>query len=303
MIRENNPLRNWLVFSRSEKRGIAFLLILIVILLAVRFLQKNNIGNKAIEVENQSEINVKSKFTYQNKLGDTSSKSLLISSTPSIAPGEIFDPNEADMEELIDQGIPENIAGRIINYRLKGGVFYEPADLYKIYGIDSLLVTELLPWVIIKVTRPVNLTCTSSYELYLINSDIKVEINSADSSIFCKLGGIGPVLSRRIIKYREILGGYYSIEQLSEVYGISDSLLSTFAHNLSIDTSMIEKMDINSATYYELRKHPYLNNYEAKSILSYRRIIGPFTTYEELVENYILSENTYRKVRSYLSLN
>ena len=130
-----------------------------------------------------------------------------------------------------------------------------------------------------------------------------MEINSADSSIFCKLSGIGTVLSRRIIRYRDILGGFRTIEQLKEVYGINDSLFTTIADNLLVDTTRICKLALNTAGFDELKRHPYLSNYEVKAILSYRQLIGPFTAFDELVENYILSENTYRKVKSYLSLN
>jgi DNA uptake protein ComE-like DNA-binding protein len=87
------------------------------------------------------------------------------------------------------------------------------------------------------------------------------------------------------------------------VYGINDSLITTIANNLSVDTSRINKLALNSADYNELKRHPYFTSYEVKAILSYRRLIGPFTAYNELVENYILSEKTFQKVKSYLSLN
>jgi DNA uptake protein ComE-like DNA-binding protein len=215
-----------------------------------------------------------------------------------------FDPNHASIEELRAQGIPAPIAHRISNYRLKGGVFCMATDLYKIYGIDSLLVQELLRWIVIEDYRKPRQTIDAkSDSSSSAKRKVQVEINTADSIAFAWLPGIGPVLSRRIINYRNVLGGFYTIKQLNEVYGISDSLLMTFADNLTVDTSKISRLALNSASLSDLRKHPYINAYEARAILSYRELIGPFTAYDQLIDNYILSEENYRKVRSYLSLN
>lgn len=304
MNRENDSLHNWLVFSKSEKRGITILLILVGIFITIRYIQKSKIGHKTSVIAIQSEVPSKNELRSQNNSIWTTDSLSSNFSTSYSAHSEIFDPNDATVEDLIDQGIPTHIANRIINYRLKGGVFYKAADLYKIYGIDSFLVTELLPWIVIKATRPPGQMHTPSSAISNpAKSKVLIEINSVDSSVFCLLPGIGQVLSRRIIRYREILGGFHAIEQLNEVYGIDDSLFTSIAGHLIVDTSMINKLALNSADFNELKSHPYLSNYEAKSILSYRKLIGPFTAYNELVENYILSENTYQKVRSYLSLN
>jgi competence ComEA-like helix-hairpin-helix protein len=299
MNRENDSLRKWLVFSRSEKRGISILLIIIFLLITIRIVQKNYNKKEYEIIRNQSELTDITKNISNKDHSQLSD----ISTNRFVPIGIQFNPNKANLKELIKQGIPVDIAKRIIKYRSKGGVFYKPSDLFKIYGIDSILVVELIPWMVISETRQSGERNTPSYEISASRPIIQIEINSADSSAFCKLTGIGPVLSRRIIKYRELLGGFYSYEQLSEVYGISDSLLSNFSQNLLIDTSLIKRIAINSATYSELKRHPYLTSYEVKAILSYRRLIGPFTDREELIENYIISENTYRKIRSYLSLN
>ncbi len=304
MNRDNNPIRNWLVFSVSEKRGISVLLVLLLILLTIRFVQKQKSNHQLRLVEIQNEIPSGSSSYTENEFVDSLSLRHFHSSRSFTPKGESFNPNNASLEELIDQGIPEEISRRIIKYRKKGGVFNKPADLYKIYGIDSLMVTELLNWVVIEaIQKPTQVYQTQKNQSYSMRHREVVEINSADSLLLCELPGIGSVLSSRIIRYRNILGGFHTTEQLKDVYGISDSLFISIANDIEADTSVVKKLSLNSATLVELQKHPYLTNYEAKAIMSYRRLIGPFTSCNELVDNYILSENTYRKVKVYLSLN
>lgn len=304
MDREKDSLRNWMIFSRSEKYGITLLLFLLIILITIRVIQKHR-NTYQYDVESVfvgSSGNNQDLFSLHNKNSEQVYSSKISGKYTHI--GVVFDPNKATMQELRDQGIPTHISARIIKYREKGGVFYQPADLYKIYGIDSLLVEELLDWMVIETISNRSNTYPAQKESapYLQQNE-KLEINTADSSLLCNLQGIGPVLSRRIIRYRNLLGGYYTIEQLNEVYGISDSLLTTLYDQLTVDTSILRTLAINTATFNELKLHPYLSAYEAKAILSYRRLIGQFTTCDELVKYYILSDNTYRKVRSYLSLN
>ncbi len=129
-----------------------------------------------------------------------------------------------------------------------------------------------------------------------------IELNSADSTDLIKIYGIGNVFSKRIVKYRDLLGGFYKIEQLKEVYGINDSIYTCIESSFIIDTNLIKKIDINTINELSLAKHPYLSKYDARAIIAFRKFKdGKIENIEELKKNKIIIDTTYIKVFDYLS--
>ena len=127
-----------------------------------------------------------------------------------------------------------------------------------------------------------------------------LDINHADSADFENLPGIGPVLAARIIKYRELLGYYYHQQQLSEVYGLSREVIGMNSSLFSCDSMMVKKININTADYRELLRHPYLSRGQVEAISTYRRLSGKFSDISELVRNRILNEEEAKQVEPYL---
>jgi DNA uptake protein ComE-like DNA-binding protein len=107
----------------------------------------------------------------------------------------------------------------------------------------------------------------------------KIDLNASDSSELVRLPGIGPVFAARIIRYREKLGGYSDIAQLMEIDGLPDSLMEWF---VVADTVPVRKINVNASTLAELRKHPYIDFYQARAIVEFRRERGKITGPEQL---------------------
>ncbi|HHU33621.1 MAG TPA: helix-hairpin-helix domain-containing protein [Bacteroidetes bacterium] len=126
------------------------------------------------------------------------------------------------------------------------------------------------------------------------------ELNSCDSAELEALPGLGPVLSGRIIKFRKLLGGFYSVEQLREVYGLNEDIFRIVSGRLKVDTSLIVRIDVNNATYHDLVRLPYLDSKDVNSLLKYREVVGKIGSIGELVENKIVSEETGNIVAHYL---
>jgi DNA uptake protein ComE-like DNA-binding protein len=126
------------------------------------------------------------------------------------------------------------------------------------------------------------------------------ELNSCDSAELEALPGLGPVLSGRIIKFRKLLGGFYSVEQLMEVYGLNEDIYRIVSSKVKVDTSLVERIDVNKATYYDLARLPYLDSEDVNKLLKYRAVLGKIGSIEELVENKIVSEETGYIVAHYL---
>jgi DNA uptake protein ComE-like DNA-binding protein len=127
-----------------------------------------------------------------------------------------------------------------------------------------------------------------------------VDINRCDTSELIRLYGIGSVLSVRIIKYRNLLGGFSSVNQLREVYGLSVETYDRIKDQIFVDTMMISTINVNSASYKNLIRFPYFDKNEVASILKYRDFKGGVSGLYELVDNKLITEEKALKVRSYL---
>ncbi|HPX76102.1 MAG TPA: helix-hairpin-helix domain-containing protein [Bacteroidales bacterium] len=206
-----------------------------------------------------------------------------------------FDPNTASYSDLKNLGFSNNQANNIINYRNKGGKFYTANDLLKLYSIDSVCFNRVKDY--IKITDNVKEDLVKSE-----NREVKVYINSADALEFQKLRGIGEVFSKRIVNYREKLGGFVSKEQIKEVYGISNELYENIEANLILDESEIKKININKADYAELISHPYIDKEITVVILNYREFKGEITSFDELLSQKALTKKSLEKIQPYVSL-
>jgi DNA uptake protein ComE-like DNA-binding protein len=127
-----------------------------------------------------------------------------------------------------------------------------------------------------------------------------LNLNSCDSASLEALPGIGPVLSARIIKYRNLLGGYVSADQLKEVYGLPEETFGMISSRVFADSVSVRKIRINEADYKELIRHPYFQKNEVSAILKYRELKGKITDITVMTANNLISHETAMKIRAYL---
>jgi DNA uptake protein ComE-like DNA-binding protein len=127
-----------------------------------------------------------------------------------------------------------------------------------------------------------------------------INLNSCDTAQLISLPGIGPVLSVRIIKYRNLLGGFASVEQLKEVYGLSPETFELIRERVMADTTLINRININTAAYKELSRLPYFEKYEVTAILKYRELKGRIEGINDLIVNKLITVEKVSKVRPYL---
>ena len=208
-----------------------------------------------------------------------------------------FDPNLAIDSDFDKLGFTAKQISTILNYREKGGRFMNKIDLLKIYGITKKQYDFLEPF--IQIVQPEKNINSIKKEFAKIKKLNLIEINSASESDLMELNGVGESFAKRICKYREILGGFYCKEQLLEVYGMDTTRFNQFMHQFFIDTSLIVKQDLNMVKYNDLIKRQYLNKYQVQAILKYREIKGNYNKLDELIENNLVPENVYKKVKPY----
>lgn len=204
-----------------------------------------------------------------------------------------FNPNNTSANELSKFGFNKFQSQNVLKYVANGGSFITPADLLKIYGIDSAFYLKIEEH--IKIDENVIQPEVHSSELIL------VELNSADSMALKSLHGIGSTFSKRIIKYRNLLGGFYQKEQLLEIYNFPEEIFRSIQHNVSVDSLKLTKIRINFTDYSELIKHPYLGKSEVKAILKQRDTGGAFKNISEVKRIKGLNSETFNKIRPYIT--
>lgn len=224
-----------------------------------------------------------------------------------------FDPNTATLDQLQEVGIPRFLAYRIQNYLNKGGKFRKKEDLGKIYDFPPTLYQRLAPYVNLPEGNTVATTGTPSTADVArapLPAEIKAygkpaiapfDINTSDTAQLASLKGIGSKLSARIVKFRDGLGGFHSVDQYSEIFGLDSLALSELRRYARVQSSP-RKININSASADDLNRHPYFRNRKLNEIIiRYREQHGPFASPEAMKAIRVLDEATLRKITPYLA--
>lgn len=144
---------------------------------------------------------------------------------------------------------------------------------------------------------------SSFYQTQYPKKSLSFELNTADSLDLVQLYNIGPVIARRILKYRSLLGGYVRKEQLREVYGIDSARYNDIAPHLTVDPSRITPIDINTADIDRLKRHPYLDYYQAKAIIRLREEKGAYAGVRDILNIPIIDSETFIRIEPYLICN
>lgn len=232
-----------------------------------------------------------------------------------------FDPNTASVEQFEALGLPKFIAERIEKYRSKGGKFRKKEDFAKIYGLLPDTYERLEPYITLpsaddeslrtpqaeataterninsliieKPTEPKEMTTKTN-----LKQPIRFDLNTGDTTDFMRIKGIGSGYAKRIIKFREMLGGFASAEQVKETYGLPPETVDELLKYAFVKSG-VRKLKINQLSLTDFR-HPYIKYFQAKVIIAYRDQHGPFKNAEDLKQVKILDETTLLKLLPYI---
>lgn len=218
-----------------------------------------------------------------------------------------FDPNTADSTLLLSLGLQPWQVRSIYRYRAKGGIYRQPSDFARLYGLTVKQYKELLPYIHISDEYK------SAAEVYGRTDAVRsgrdtlrypvklqpgqyVTLDDADTASLRKVPGIGRYYASRIVRYRNDLGGYVSVAQLSEIEGIPEAALSYFR----LTGGAVRKLNLNRLTLNELKHHPYINFYQARRIIDYRRLKGPLHSINDLRLLKDFSQRDIERLRPYV---
>jgi competence ComEA-like helix-hairpin-helix protein len=211
-----------------------------------------------------------------------------------------FDPNTIDSVSIVHLGIKSYIASNILKYRRKGGVFRVSADFAKVYGINQEKYIELKPYININETKLIK-TDTFAVKRKVFKQDIIVDLNSADTTLLMQVKGIGHGYARAIIRFRKSTGGFVSVDQLNEIYGMRPENFEKIRSFCTVNLDLVKKIEVNKASVERLNSHPYLSFYQAKAIYELRRNKGKLHDINELKILQEFSPEGLLKIQPYLS--
>lgn len=314
-----NFFKQWIAdtfgFSKSEANG-TMMLIYLIISLAIFpriFLSILSQGSESIHTDNKSlnewgeSLNERGKelekFIQSNK--EIAIPTEEKTSTPLHT--FHFDPNTATHSEFLALGLGEYASKNIINYRSAGGSFKIKKDLLKIYSIPQERVKEL--WSYIKLPEELEKPKISEKEKTTPSAASKepekpilININSANSEELQEIHGIGPTYAKRIIEYRDKLGGFVDSNQLYEVWGLEEQSVKSLLDHVTF-SAPIRQIDLNTDSLKHLFIHPYIDYSTAKAILNFRKQRGNLDSISQLKRIKIIDDSLYQKIYPYLSLN
>lgn len=200
-----------------------------------------------------------------------------------------FDPNTADSTELLRLGLQPWQVVNIYKYRAAGGVYRKPRDFARLYGLTLKEYRRLEPYIRISEENqpaenyfykyePIEERDTVKYPVKL-QPEERIVLNRADTAQLRKVPGIGSFFARKIVDYRERLGGYYRVQQLLEIEDFPETAVSFF---IIPDGTEFRKMNLNRLSLNELKRHPYIGFYRARAIVDYRRLHGHIESLQQL---------------------
>ncbi len=281
-------------FDRRERRATYVVAIILIILIIIRIstsgsddIVLTSEGDLRDEVEAEAEVKVKNQAFFN------------------------FDPNTVSPEDLIKLGLTERQMTTFINYRRSGAKFYDTDDIAKVYGLDSSLVANLKPWIIIserkqqkylestKAKDPLAAVSSETHPVYL---PAVIDLNRCSAGDLEKLPGIGPVLSERIMKYRNLLGGFINTGQLREVYGIDSATYKQIFSLVTVRSDSVIKVNLDSCSFTQMARHPYFGQETARAIIKFRALMGAPVTVETLVSQRVITAAQAERIIPYIGV-
>ena len=306
--------KDWLALSKREQKGFIVLSILLFLLIVFYF---------SIPFIFHPDNTSVSDDLLQAWIDST--KKLNHPSETTAGPLFYFDPNTIKINKLEELGVKGAALINWLKFRESGQKFRKPEDIMKVHSLDPALGQELIKYARtskgpfhVNYSRkpetsgtqskksasdtPVQYVKTKHAENNKERTPLIIEINSADSADFFMLKGIGPVLSARIVAYRKALGGFFSADQLKEVYGMPEETVEKNLYLLTVDTTKIKTINVNKASLRQLKAHPYINFYMAKAIVEYRKDNYPVKNINEILSLEKIKNKHKRFLEKYLTV-
>ncbi len=232
----------------------------------------------------------------------------------------MFDPNTVDSLTLIGFGLKPWKVRNFLHYRAAGKVFRSAEEMGKTHGWTEEDVEKVREYVRVDEeygkgkrlfggTEKGQPGWEGRNEKYgkdgkrwddwksnKFHTLTKVDVNTADTAMLRRIPGVGAKISEAIVRYREKLGGFYSVEQLREIKMVSPELLEW----MEVSSPNVQKIPVNEASFQALNSHPYISYEQTKALLQYIRLYGKVKDEQALLETGIFTKEDVERLKPYL---
>ena len=217
-----------------------------------------------------------------------------------------FDPNTADSTQLLRLGLQPYQVRNIYKYRAKGGIYRSKEDFARLYGLTVKDYRRLEPYIRISADfepaanlvgeRPRLERDTVRYPVKIKETE-HIVLNTADTNELKRVPGIGSYYAKEIVRHGKWLGGYVSVDQLDEIEDFPQEAKQYFI----IENAQPQQLNVNRLTLQQLRRHPYINYYQAKTIVEYRRLHGDIRSLNDLRFSRDFTPEAIRRLEPYVT--
>jgi DNA uptake protein ComE-like DNA-binding protein len=295
--------KDYFTFTRKERIGIYVLIALIAICITLPQFFKTATFSEEVRVEAMQIQEARPTAARQHETRRPEYNEVYYEPEKETMPATLFpfDPNTLDAAGWKKLGINDRTVRTIQHYLAKGGQFRNAGDLQKMYSLKKTDFDRLLPY--IKIAAPAPLYNPGKPPVkYAKAPPPIIDINQADTAAFIALPGIGSKLANRIVNFRQKLGGFYSVQQVGETFGLPDSTFQLIQPRLQCGAAGLQKININTADANTLKQHPYIRWNIANAIVQYRQQHGLFHSPEELQQIVLITPELYQKIAMYVTV-
>ena len=315
-----NLLSDYLSFTRKERTGIIVILMLILIFSLLPFLfpyfikeKKTNADafKKEIATLRYKQADSAGRYVQKDDERDYrqaafNRKGKKYDDKPQAGTLFYFDPNTLSTEGWRRLGIKDRTIITIQRYLSKGGKFKKPEEIGRVWGLHENEVQRLIPYITIappaNVVYPERKNTVTRFPDKQTSVITRVDINTADTSVFIALPGIGSRLANRIINFRDKLGGFYKTEQVAETFALPDSTFQKIRSRLFIGNPAVKQININTASVDELKIHPYIRYNLSIALVQYRAQHGNFSSPAGIKKIMMVTDEMYDKLLPYITV-
>jgi len=276
-------IKDYFQFNKKERNGI--LLLSFILLFFISFYQFSYLLKTETKTDFSDFEKILSELEYANEAPQLKEKNSLFK----------FNPNTLNDDGWLALGLSEGKLKVLRNYQKSGGYFKKKEDLQRCYAFGDAFYNTIKEYVSIPEIHELE-----SKILQPITTAQIIELNQADSLSLISIKGIGPFYAKQILKYRKELGGFYSYNQFTEIWGLEKLDVEKFKLQTIIDTLYISKINVNTIEIEQLKMHPYLNYKQAKMIVNYRIQHGDFKQVKDIQKIRPISPEIFRKIAPYL---
>lgn len=289
-------MRRFFYIHRSDRRVIITLLCIVVVVLTAIVLtggDETATNSSAIDKKRHAQ-----RRHYDNRPIDEGGPTRQVRLFP-------FDPNTADSTQLLQLGLQRWQVRNIYRYRRAGGIYRRPQDFARLYGLTAGQYRQLEPYIRISADYQPASRLVEPEKPYVrdtLRYPVKIEqgqhvvLNTADTAQLRRVPGIGTYFANEIVNHGRFLGGYVSVDQLDEIPDFPQEAKQYFV----ISSPNPRRLNVNRLSLNELKRHPYINYYQAKAIVDYRRLHGRIENLRQLSLSKDFPPDAIRRLEPYI---